>query len=129
MGGMLIPMYIINRKIQKKPVYFTRCLSLSSTGQNSNISIYMWFFGFIMTHILCRFTSVLSIPEKLHIFYLKCQSTIKELPATNALVKHIMTIILGGRFDDRNYVLTTTSSLFKNQMMFGQSHNMVKHFW
>ena len=38
MGAMTIPMYLINRRLQDKPVYLANCISIAPTGKNSNVA-------------------------------------------------------------------------------------------
>ena len=98
LGGMVLPMYLIHQKLQKRPHYLNHAILLSPAGLlKHSPKIVGLGFGWFSDKILSRITSHVAVPNIVIDAMQKIQNDISSnLPAARDLITLMSSKVLGG---------------------------------
>ncbi|CDW78671.1 ab-hydrolase associated lipase region containing protein [Stylonychia lemnae] len=128
LGGMTLPMYIINQRIRQRPHYLTNAILLSPAGIHTNAPIEVGITGWIFTHILAKLISHVAIPKSVVSVFQKIHRDLRGLPAARDLFTFISSSTLGGNKIGDSPVWKS-AKIVQSFLQFGFSRDLGIHFY
>ena len=98
LGGMVLPMYVIQQKLRGKPHHLTHAILLSPAGllKNSPIIVPM-VFGWFVKNFVSKITNHIAVPSIFIDVMQKLQNDVSEsLPAARDLLTYLSSRVMGG---------------------------------
>jgi len=126
MGGMTLPMYVINARAHNKPHYLADAILMSPAGFHSQDRLppLMHYIGTFFYHVVPLFFDHIALPDSMIGLITKLQQDIISWSATRRLCQYMGSKMFGGSGD-----FIKSARMVQSMLQFGFSTDLARQFF